>query len=144
MLYDPTLGRYIYNQYGKQMVDGATGEPESFQNVLMLFGDIEMNQYGYQIADFEAGGEGYYACGGRIIPITWGCDSDTTPLYFKTLDGETLEMGRGNTYIALMQNGSPVTYEEVIPPETEAPTAPAETVSAEGEQLPVSPDDDYL
>ena len=141
MIYDPALGRYIYNQYGKEMVDGRTGEPESFRNVIIMLADISMIDHGYQKADFEAGGEGYFACGGRIIPIRWTCENDTTPFSFTTLDGQPLELGVGNTYLAIAQNGSPVTWEQLDPPET---TAAAEM---DNETLPegiASADEDYL
>ena len=153
MIYHPDLGRYVYNQYGKEMVDGVTGEPESFQNVIIMLGEINMNQYGYQVASFEKGGTGYYANGGRIIPITWTCEGGNTPFKFFKADGSPLVMGEGNTYIAITQNESPVSYEKLDPPpETTAETvgetvseAPAETSpDTPQDGVPQSADEDYL
>ena len=123
LIYDPSTGRYVFNQYGKEMVDGVTGEPESFRNVIIMLADITTVDHGYQKADFQAGGEGYFACGGRIIPIRWISDSEDSPFRFTTLDGQELQLGVGNTYLAITQNGSPVTYEQLNFPEETQETA---------------------
>ena len=129
MVYDPQLGKYIYNQYNKQMEDLITAEPEAFENVVVMFADITANGI-YQVADFVSGGNGYYACGGKVIPITWTCESETAPFRFFTEDGEPLPFGQGNTYIAITQPESKVVWEAVerAPVETTAETT-AETVS---------------
>ena len=111
MVYDEALGKYVYNQYGKSMVDGATGEPEAFKNVVILLADMEFVIHGYHQADFVAGGEGYFACGGKLIPIRWKADSEEGPLRFTTLDGEPLLLNVGNSYIAIAAVGSPVTWD---------------------------------
>lgn len=110
MNYDETLGKYVYNQYGKPMVVGDTEEPECFTNVIIMLADITRGEV-YYTADFTAGGTGYYACGGKIIPIVWGADSETSPFWFQTEDGQPLELGVGNTYMAIAPQGSPVFYE---------------------------------
>ena len=121
MVYDPELGKYVYNQYGKSMVDGATGEPEAFKNVLVLLADMEFVLGGYHQADFVAGGEGYFACGGKLIPILWNAETEEGPLHFTTQDGEPLLLNVGNTYIAIAAVGSPVSWEGFPEPEpTEA------------------------
>ena len=68
-----------------------------------------------------AGGSGYYANGGKIIPITWSCDGDSEPFRFFHEDGTPLDIGVGNTYIAVAPTGSPVTWS--------AAEAPAETTA---------------
>lgn len=111
MVYDEELGKYVYNQYGKSMVDGATGEPEAFKNVVILLADMQFVLHGYHQADFVAGGEGYFACGGKLIPIRWKADSEEGPLRFTTQDGEPLALNVGNSYIAIAAVGSPVTWD---------------------------------
>lgn len=110
MVYDAELGKYVWNQYNKEMVDQITGEKEAFTNVLILDTAITNNGI-YHAADFLAGGTGYYACGGQIAPITFTCEGDTEPLRFWNADGSELLLGVGNTYIAVAPNGSPVTWE---------------------------------
>lgn len=109
MVYDEALGKYTYNQYGKLMQDQITGETEAFENVVVMFADIGMNNI-YQVTDFTQGGTGYFACGGKIIPITWSCDSHTSPFRFFTEDGQPLPFGQGSTYIAITQLDSKVVW----------------------------------
>lgn len=110
MVYDESLGKYVYNQYGKVMVVGDTEDPECFTNVIIMLADITRGDV-YYTANFTNGGTGYYANGGKIIPITWGCDGEESPFWFKTVDGANLELGVGNTYMAIAPQDSPVTYE---------------------------------
>lgn len=133
MKYDPSLGKYVWNQYGKVMKDQITDEVEAFTNVIIMQANITNNGI-YHAADFLAGGTGYYANGGKLIPIVWGCEDENAPFHFLTNDGEDLEIGVGNTYIVICTPESPVVYEAVEP----APTVPAETVAAAAETAPVS------
>ena len=110
MVYDESLGKYVYNQYGKVMVVGDTEDPECFTNVIIMLADITRGDV-YYTANFTNGGTGYYANGGKILPITWGCDGEESPFWFKTVDGQDLELGVGNTYMAIAPQDSPVTYE---------------------------------
>ena len=108
MVYNEETGLYEYNQYGKTMVDEADGVVEGFTNVIVMFAKITTNS-GYHVADFVKGGEGYYACGGKMIPITWKCAGEDQPFTFYTEDGEVLNMGVGSSYIAVVASGSTVT-----------------------------------
>ena len=129
MKYNRSTGKYEYNQYGKVMTDQITGEVEDFNNVLILDASVYEN-YIYTEANFQCGGDGYYACGGKIIPIVWECERSRNPFRIMTLDGEPLNVNVGNTYMSII--GFPtetVEWKEVIPPETEPPvTEPEETI----------------
>ena len=128
MKYNRSTGKYEYNQYGKVMTDQITGEVEDFNNVLILKAAIYEN-YIYTAANFHVGGTGYYACGGKLIPIVWEC-TGKDPIACFTEDGEPLNINVGNTYLSII--GMPaetVEWKEVIPPATEPPvTEPGETV----------------
>lgn len=108
--YNPDTGRYVYSQYGKVMTDGITEEEETYRNIIVMFAQISREGM-YQVADFCAGGEGLFACGGKLIPIQWGCDGEDQPFWFRTMDGEELELGVGNTYIAITEPDSKIVYE---------------------------------
>lgn len=110
MIYDAELGKYVWNQYGKEMTEQITGEKEAFTNVIIMFANIT-NEGIYHAADFVAGGVGYYANGGKIIPIVWGCEDEESAFHFLTTDAQPLEMGAGNTYIAITPVDSPLTWE---------------------------------
>lgn len=108
MIYDAGLNKYVYNQYEKAMVDGKTGEPEAFRNVLILTGTIFYDGP-FQRLNMLEGGTGWYACGGKAIPIKWGSYEEDTPLWFRTMDDQPLVLGKGNTYVAITQTGSKIT-----------------------------------
>ncbi len=122
MVYDESTGKYAFNQYGQVMTDLKTEEVEAFRNVIVMYADITTTGI-YHIADFTAGGTGYFACGGKLIPITWSCAGDKEPFRFFTESGEPLELGRGNTYMAICTPESPVVCEGM-------PEQPAETTAA--------------
>jgi len=109
-VYNAEMDKYIWNQYGREMRDQITDEPEGFTNVIVMFADITNNGI-YHAADFVAGGTGYYACGGKLIPIVWACDDEDSAFRFMTNDAAPLEMGVGNTYIAIVTPESPVAWE---------------------------------
>lgn len=119
MIYDGSLGKYVYNQYGKSMVDGATDEPEAFKNVVILLAEMKFVGHGYHQADFILGGEGYFATEGKLIPIQWHCDTEEGPLRLETKDGEELHLNVGNSYFAIAAVGSPVTWEAAAAGTTE-------------------------
>lgn len=139
MVYDEATGKYVWNQYGKVMTDQITGEEESFRNVIILQADTYEN-YIYQEANFQVGGYGYYACGGKIIPIKWECIDAPYPSPFRlmTEDGQPLDISVGNSYAAVLSFKNKVEWKEVIPPETipetteaTVPETTAETVAEE-------------
>ena len=109
MVYDAETGKYVFNQYGKEMRDLLTDEPEAFENVIVMFANISMNGP-FHVADFPAGGIGYYACNGQIIPIYWTCAGEDAPFRFFTNDAEPLQMGMGKSYIAVCSQDSAVTW----------------------------------
>ena len=130
MKYNPSTGKYEYNQYGKVMTDQITGEVEAFNNVLILEAAVYEN-YIYTEANFQSGGEGYYACGGKLIPIIWECERSRNPFRFMTIDGEPLNINVGNTYMSIIGfEKERVEWKEVIPPATEpvVETMPEETM----------------
>ena len=110
MKYDAETGKYVYWQYDKMMVDQFTEEPETFENVVVMFTQMTTMKHGYHVADFLMGGSGYYACNGKIIPLTWICEGDNQPFRFYTLEGDPLPFGVGNTYIAISSPAGEVTW----------------------------------
>ena len=129
MKYNPSTGKYEYHQYGKEMKDQITGEVEAFNNVLILESSSFEN-YIYTEVNFHLGGTGYYACGGKIIPIIWTCEDGVNPFCFMTTDGQPLNVNVGNTYMSIIGlEKERVEWREVAPPVTEPPvTEPVETV----------------
>ena len=75
-----------------------------------MFANVE-NVKSYHIADLNTSGEGYYACGGKIVPIKWIHENQTDPFTFTLEDGTPLQQGVGSTYVAIAPIGSPVNYQ---------------------------------
>jgi hypothetical protein len=101
---------------------------EDFDNVLIIRTQYYEN-YIYTATNFRVGGTGYYATGGKLIPIVWKCTGED-PIECLTEDGEPLNVNVGNTYMSIIGfEKERVEWKEVIPPETEPPvTEPEETV----------------
>ena len=111
MVYDEELGKYVWVQYwGKTMKDEITDEVEAFENVLVLRANTSSISV-YQMVDFVTGGEGYFACNGKYIPILWSCADETSPILFTTLEGEPLQFGVGNTYIGVIDVKNNITID---------------------------------
>jgi len=109
MKYDPATQRYQYHQYGSDQLDGNTNEPLTFRNVFTLFA-VNHDEDGYHIADLSGSGDGYYACGGKIVPIKWYHEADDAPFTFTLADGTPLEQGIGNSYVGIIPTGSAFSY----------------------------------
>lgn len=109
MKYDAETGKYIYWQYGDEMIDENDGRPEGFENVIVILTRVE-NDGVYHVAEMYGSGDGYYACNGQIIPIKWTHENETDPFVFTLTDGTPLYQGVGSTYVAIAPADSPVNY----------------------------------
>lgn len=123
--YLPELGKYHYGGiYYKEIMhtDEVTGEPEVFDNVVVMVTDITTNGI-YHTADFVAGGTGYFACGGKIIPMQWTCDGEDQPFRFFRMDGTPLAFNQGSSYFAIVHPDSQITWESAEPAAEDAVAA---------------------
>lgn len=111
--YDGESGLYEAAQYGGDYVDGNNGQTMAFRNILVLTAVSYSDAQGYrqfvEMTDTE--GVGYYACGGKIIPIRWSRGGYEEPFVYTLEDGTPLELSVGNSYIAIVPLNSPVDYE---------------------------------
>lgn len=107
MKYDAATQKYVYWQYGMEMIDENNNQPEGFRNVIVLLAET-VNDGVYHVADLYGTGTGYFACGGKMIPILWSHEGKYDPIYFTLTDGTPLELGVGSTYMAIAPKESPV------------------------------------
>lgn len=107
MIYDETLGKYLYTQYGQGI---TKGNEDYFENVFVILTKVT-NKGVYHIADLEGSGDGYYACGGKLIPIQWHHENAEDPFTFTLTDGTPLTQGVGNSYIGICPLTSTITWE---------------------------------
>jgi len=111
-LYDKEAGVYQAEQYGEPYLDGNSGEQISVTNVLILQTTIREtgDSYGHTDADL-AGGKGWFACGGKIVPITWEKGGRDAQFRYFAGDGKELVLGRGKSYVNIISKDNQVTYE---------------------------------
>ena len=109
LTYDETLGAYTMTQYDTPCMDGYFDVPETYENIFVLLCE-NVDNGKYHVATTVGSGEGYYACGGKIIPITWNRADNTSAFVFTLTDGSQLEQGIGNSYMAIAPIGSYVNY----------------------------------
>ena len=111
LAYDADSGSYTMRQYDQDYIDGNTGEKVEFSNVLALSVKVAvLDGEGRISVDTTAGGDGWYACGGKWVPITWARDAGDTFRYYNA-DGSELSLQVGTSYIALVPTTGTVTIE---------------------------------
>lgn len=110
MKYNSDTKKYEFWQYGDPSLDGATGDVESFKNVLLLQMEVYWSDQ-YHVADVDGSGVGYYACNGKIIPIQWHHEDEYEPFTFTLMDGTPLEMDVGNSYIGFIPLEDEISWE---------------------------------
>ena len=109
--YDEASKTYRSFQYGKDNIDGNTGEIISFRNILALKAPTKKNDTSsHMIINLEGKGTGYYACGGQVVPIKWSRDSVYEPFTYTLEDGTPVTFGVGKTYIAIIPTNATVEW----------------------------------
>ena len=104
MEYDETSGLYLAHQYGKDWVDGDTGENVSFRNILVINAAQSNKQTSYgnhSFYDMIGSGSGYYAVDGQMVQIQWHRETVNDPYQFTYEDGTPITLGVGTTYCAI-------------------------------------------
>ncbi len=114
MTYIPDTGLYQFNQFSSDMWDNSENQSICFKNVIVMMCTVNNEIHGsttYHVAQLVGSGDGWFACGGKIIPIKWSHESLDAPIVFTHTDGTPLELGIGNSYIAIAPLESTVEYE---------------------------------
>lgn len=113
--YEADRAVYSIRQYGRDLIDGTTGEQLTFKNVLMLYADQSKKSDGYYVRsyyDLIGEGEGYYALDGKIVKIKWSREDVKEPFVYTLEDGTVIELGVGKTYIGIASPKSdPIAYQ---------------------------------
>ena len=114
MTYNSSTGLYEAAQYGKEYVDGNSGEVVSFKNVMILYTKqqkISDGKYYRSYYNLTGSGEGLLAIDGKIVPINWSREGLRTDFVYTLTDGTPLTLAEGHTYIAVASTSSaPATY----------------------------------
>ena len=108
--YSAEEGKYLFHQYGQAMYDGSEKQNIYFENVIVMLCNV-YNDGVYHVAELTGSGGGFFACGGKIIPIRWSHESMEAPILFTLEDGTPLKLGVGSSYIAIAPLASTVVWE---------------------------------
>lgn len=103
--YDASTMMYSKTQYGGDpQIDETNGEQIAFTNVFVLYADIQPHGDKTIDAYLENGGSGWYACDGKIIPITWTKPTPNDQIKVYDESGEEVDVNRGSSYICVVDN----------------------------------------
>ena len=121
--YDESTGKYDMSQWNsltrsvQNTKDENDGTQLSFENVFVLFADIEPYPYpggnldangndkgdpDYQKVDYSYGGIGYYFSNGNVEKIRWFKGGPTDMLKFTDMDENSLKVNCGTSYIGIV------------------------------------------
>ena len=110
--YDAERGVYLVEEYGEAYIDGNTGEQIAVTNVLVLQTNVvdTGDSYGHVKVELS-GGNGWFACGGKIVPITWEKNGRDAQFRYYTADGKPLVFGQGKSYINIISDSKEIDYQ---------------------------------
>ncbi len=111
--YDPERGKYMVEEYGAPFVDGNTGEQLAMTNVVVIRTSCKaIDDYGRMRVDLSGyDGDGWFACGGKAVPIRWSKADLNDPILYTLEDGTPLTFGQGNSYVNIIPLSNDITVE---------------------------------
>ncbi|WP_297210716.1 DUF3048 domain-containing protein [uncultured Flavonifractor sp.] len=110
--YDAGSGLYLVEEYGSPYIDGNTGAQVGVTNVVVIKTACRNtgDSLGHITVDLSSGGTGYFACGGKVIDLTWSKSYPDGQLHYKDLDGNPITFGVGHTYVCVVPLDSQVSF----------------------------------
>ena len=110
MTYNEETGLYEASQYKAAHIDKNSGETMAYRNVLVLQSKQTKkadSNYTRSYYNLNGKGEGYFACGGQVVPIKWSRKSVNDPFVYTLADGTPVTLGVGKTYVGVVDTSSP-------------------------------------
>ena len=107
LTYDAISGKYLLSKGERAKIDLLSGKQLSYKNAFVLFADTTTydRSYGTQlVVETAQKGTGYYFTNGTMQEIRWRVDGGE--LIFENLNGNTLTVNRGNSYIAYYRSST--------------------------------------
>ena len=102
LTYDSKAQKYQLSKGGRSKIDMLDGSVASFTNAFVLFSDMityELSEGTQTVVKTGTDGTGYYITRGTLIEIRWVVN-DEGALEFRDLNGNILEINRGNSFIS--------------------------------------------
>ena len=136
--YDEAKGTYGVSEFDKPYIDEVNGEQIHVENVLILQTDIsvdEQSRLGHLRVILTGTGPGYYACNGKMIPITWRKDSVESQQHFYDMEGNELRCGIGKSFVIVVDKARDIKVDDVLldkPADADAEHADVDTMAKVG------------
>ncbi len=97
--------KYYKSQFGAPHMDANNNQQLAFDNLLILFTDVQKYPDGILAkVDLRFGGVGYYLCGGKYEKVRWMKGMPEQPLRIVSMDGKEndIAINPGKSYIAMV------------------------------------------
>lgn len=103
-IYDAEKNKYLVEEYGQPLVDGNNGEQVAVTNVVTIQASCKtIDDYGRLRVDLSGyNGNGWFACGGKMVEITWEKKDLNSPITYALTDGTPVVFGQGNSYVNII------------------------------------------
>jgi len=109
--YDAAKNLYLVEEYGEPYIDGNDGSQVAVTNLLVLQTTyVVQDSAGRVKVDLSSGG-GWFACGGKMVPIKWEKGGADQQFRYFLEDGSPLALGRGKSYVCVIPTTRTVTAE---------------------------------
>jgi len=103
--YDGDRGEYLVSEFGEPFVDMNNDQQVSVTNVIVIKTACKMiagDDKGRITVDLTSGGEGWYACGGKYVPISWTKEFPDGQLRYFDDSGAPLTLKAGKSYVCII------------------------------------------
>lgn len=111
MTWDESTNRYTMYQHGATSLDANDDSEVTFRNVMVLFASTKVvDNKGHLEVQTTGEGEGYFCRDGKVIPIQWSRESHDDLYAYTDEAGNPVAFGVGNSYIAIVPNGSNIDF----------------------------------
>lgn len=113
-LYDEATGKYTRYQFDDTQIDGTTGSPLQYDNILIQYCSWtpQVDSDTYLNIDVLNGGSGKYITRGKAIDVTWKKDGGTTedpfaagnfnPTRYYDSEGNEITLNQGKTWVCIV------------------------------------------
>lgn len=114
-VYDETTGKYTRYQFGEPQIDRNTGNPLTYDNILIQFCSwkSQVDSDTYLDIDVLTGGSGKYITRGKAVDVTWKKDDGATtedqfaeanfsPTRYYGADGSEITLNQGKTWVCIV------------------------------------------
>lgn len=109
--YDAATRLYAVEEYGQPYIDGNDNTQVAVTNLLVLQTTCNVVDDKGRITVDLSSGSGWFACGGKMAPITWQKGDANQQLRYFNEDGSPLTLGVGKSYVCIIPTNRTVTAE---------------------------------